>query len=83
MRLKSILTLLGPFIALLIVFGVFAGNNPRMLSEEVLLNILTQTVIVGIAAIGMALIIISGGIKTMLDGFELQIIPYGQIALPA
>jgi ribose transport system permease protein len=62
MRLKSILTLLGPFIALLIVFGIFAGNNPRMLSEEVLLNILTQTVIVGIAAIGMTLIIISGGI---------------------
>lgn len=62
MRLKSVLTLLGPFIALLVVFGIFAGSNPRMLSEEVLLNILTQTVIVGIAAIGMTLIIISGGI---------------------
>ncbi len=62
MRLKSILTLLGPFIALLIVYGIFGSQNPAMFTEDVVLNILTQTVIVGIAAIGMTLIIISGGI---------------------
>jgi ribose transport system permease protein len=62
MRLKSILTLLGPFIALLIVYGIFGAWNPAMFTEDVVLNILTQTVIVGIAAIGMTMIIISGGI---------------------
>jgi ribose/xylose/arabinose/galactoside ABC-type transport system permease subunit len=62
MRLKSILALLGPFIALLVVYGLFGARNPAMFTEDVLLNILTQTVIVGTAAIGMTLIIISGGI---------------------
>lgn len=62
MRLKSILTLLGPFIALLIVYGIFGSQNSAMFTQDVVLNILTQTVIVGIAAIGMTLIIISGGI---------------------
>lgn len=62
MRLKSILTLLGPFIALLVVYAIFGAKNPAMFTEDVVLNILTQTVIVGIAAIGMTLIIISGGI---------------------
>ncbi len=61
-RLKSVLTLLGPFIALLVVYGIFGMMNPRMFSEGVMLNILTQTVIVGTAAIGMTLIIIAGGI---------------------
>lgn len=62
MRPKSILTLLGPFIALAVIFCLFGASNPAMFAEDVLLNILTQTVIVGIAAIGMTLIIISGGI---------------------
>ena len=62
MRLKSLLTLLGPFIALLVVYGLFGVRTPAMFTEDVLLNILTQTVIVGTAAIGMTLIIISGGI---------------------
>lgn len=61
-RLKSAFTLLGPFIALLVVYAIFGAMNPRMFSEGVMLNILTQTVIVGTAAIGMTLIIISGGI---------------------
>ena len=62
MRLKSILTLLGPFIALAVIFCIFGARNPNMFTEDVVLNILTQTVIVGIGAIGMTLIIISGGI---------------------
>ena len=62
MRLKSILSLLGPFIALLVVYGIFGAMNSAMFTEDVILNVLTQTVIVGTAAIGMTLIIISGGI---------------------
>ena len=62
LRLKSALTLLGPFIALLVVYGIFGMMNSKMFTEDVMLNILTQTVIVGTAAIGMTLIIIAGGI---------------------
>ena len=62
LRLKSAFTLLGPFIALLVVYGIFGMMNSKMFTEDVMLNILTQTVIVGTAAIGMTLIIIAGGI---------------------
>lgn len=61
-RLKSALTLLGPFIALLVVYVIFGMMNSAMFSQDVLLSLLTQTVIVGTAAIGMTLIIIAGGI---------------------
>lgn len=61
-RFKSALTLLGPFIALLVVYSIFGMMNSKMFTEDVMLNILTQTVIVGTAAIGMTLIIIAGGI---------------------
>ncbi len=61
-RLKSALTLLGPFIALLMVYAIFGMMNSAMFSQDVMLSLLTQTVIVGTAAIGMTLIIIAGGI---------------------
>ena len=61
-RLKSAITLLGPFIALLVVYTIFGMMNSAMFTQDVLLSLLTQTVIVGTAAIGMTLIIISGGI---------------------
>jgi ribose transport system permease protein len=61
-RLKSALTLLGPFIALLVVYAIFGTMNSAMFTQDVLLSVLTQTVIVGTAAIGMTLIIIAGGI---------------------
>ena len=60
-RLKSAFALLGPFIALLVVYSIFGLMNPRMFSENVLLSLLTQSVIIGTAAIGMTLIIIAGG----------------------
>jgi len=61
-RLKSAFSLLGPFLALLFVYAIFGAMNSAMFTEDVVLNILTQTVIVGTAAIGMTLIIIAGGI---------------------
>lgn len=61
-RLKSAFSLLGPFLALLLVYGIFGAMNSAMFTEDVVLSILTQTVIVGTAAIGMTLIIIAGGI---------------------
>ncbi len=62
LRLKPTLTLLGPFIALIVVYAVFGAMNRAMFSQDVLQSLLTQSVIVGTAAIGMTLIIIAGGI---------------------
>jgi ribose transport system permease protein len=55
----------GPFFALFLVIAIFAAisDNPgRFLSTANLRIVLAQTVIVAIGAIGMTLIIISGGI---------------------
>ena len=61
-KVKSIISLFGPFLALFVVYAIFGALNPRFFTADVALNILTQTVIVATAAIGMTLIIISGGI---------------------
>lgn len=60
--IKSVISLLGPFLALIVVYLIFGFLDNRFFSSAVTLNILTQTVIVATAAIGMTLIIISGGI---------------------
>src|ERR1044071_65743 len=59
------LTILGPFLGLAIVilfFAVLTGNPENYLSPFNIRIVLSQTVIVAIGAIGMTLIIISGGI---------------------
>jgi len=56
---------LGPLIGLVLVivtFAILIGNPERYLSLKNLRTVLAQTVIVGIGAIGMTMIIISGGI---------------------
>ncbi len=53
---------LGPFLALFVVFGFFAALNPRMATLAAVETIVQQTVIVGVAAIGMTMVIVSGGI---------------------
>jgi ribose transport system permease protein len=61
--LKSKLNILGPFIGLLFVFIIFAIlASPAFVSAYNLKTIITQTVIVGIGALGMTFVIISGGI---------------------
>jgi len=61
-KVNSIISLFGPFLALIVLYAIFGALNPRFFTADVALNILTQTVIVATAAIGMTLIIISGGI---------------------
>jgi len=59
------LTILGPFAGLLIVvlvFSILTGAPDKFLSAINVRIVLSQTVIVAMAAIGMTLIIISGGI---------------------
>jgi ribose transport system permease protein len=62
---QRLLTLLGPFIGLALVIGLFSippSIRPTFLSLENFRTVATQTVIVGLGALGMTLIIISGGI---------------------
>ena len=59
------LTLLGPFLGLLFVivtFAILTGSPEKYLSPFNVRVVLSQTVIVAIGAIGMTMIIISGGI---------------------
>ncbi len=54
---------LGPFIGLVFVIALFAGLRPRtFLTPDNFQIMLLQTAVVGTAALGMTLIIISGGI---------------------
>ncbi|TAG09510.1 MAG: ABC transporter permease [Verrucomicrobia bacterium] len=62
MNLRASLKMLGPLVALLVVYFGFGISEPAMFNRTVIINILSQSVIVGIAAVGMTLIIISGGI---------------------
>jgi len=64
-RAKIILAKAGPFLGLLVVIALFsipAETREIFLSYHNFKIIFTQTVIVGIAALGMTLIIVSGGI---------------------
>ncbi len=62
-RLKRLLELAGPFLALALVVGLFALLAPdRFLTPFNLKTVATQTVIVGLGAIGMTFVIVSGGI---------------------
>jgi ribose transport system permease protein len=54
---------LGPLLAVVIVFAVFAALTPdTFLRTQNLLTMARQTVVVGICALGMTLVIVTGGI---------------------
>src|SRR5256885_5826289 len=62
---KKWLTIVGPFLGLLFVVGAFAiltGTPDKYLSPFNIRVVLSQTVIVAIGAIGMTMIIVSGGV---------------------
>jgi len=64
-RIARMLTALGPLLGLLFVIAIFSASpevRPFFLSGGNFKIILTQTVIVAIGALGMTLIIVSGGI---------------------
>jgi ribose transport system permease protein len=52
----------GPLLALFIVYGFFVVLNTKIATLTAVETIVQQTVIVGVSAIGMTLVIISGGI---------------------
>src|SRR6476620_144347 len=62
---RRLLNVLGPFFGLLFVIGLFCLSSevrPYFMTGANFKIILTQTVIVAIGALGMTMIIISGGI---------------------
>ncbi|MBI1842460.1 MAG: ABC transporter permease, partial [Verrucomicrobia bacterium] len=62
---SRLLTIAGPFLGLLFVtalFGLSEDLRPVFYTGASWKNILTQTVIVAVGALGMTLIIVSGGI---------------------
>lgn len=61
-QLRITLRILGPFLGLLIVYLGFSFYNPAILSLLALEKIGQQTVVIGIATLGMTLVIVSGGI---------------------
>lgn len=62
-RLKKILSLLGPLLGLAIVLGIFTGiNGLGYLDPSNIQTMLADATIVAIAALGMTLVIIGGGI---------------------
>src|SRR5690554_3296539 len=59
------LTRLGPFLGLALViltFAILTGSPDRYLSPFNLRIVLSQTVVVALSAIGMTMIVVSGGI---------------------
>src|SRR2546421_11660323 len=64
-RLSQLFNLLGPFFGLLLVLGLFSLSSevrPSLFTGGNCKIILIQTVIVAIGALGMTMIIVSGGI---------------------
>ncbi|MBI4881492.1 MAG: ABC transporter permease [Planctomycetes bacterium] len=62
-RARRVLALLGPFLGLLLVVGLFSLLAPEsFLSAYNFKTVATQTVIVGLGAVGMTFVIVSGGI---------------------
>ena len=63
MNVRQLLNRFGPVLGLLIVFGLFAAIGPKsFLTTRNLETIARQSAIVGMAALGMTLIIVLGGI---------------------
>lgn len=64
-RMLRVLNFFGPMLGLLFVIGLFSANpevRPYFLTGPNFKIVLTQTVIVAVCALGMTMIIISGGI---------------------
>jgi ribose/xylose/arabinose/galactoside ABC-type transport system permease subunit len=74
---KLSISTFGPLIAFVLVYGFFAILNVKILSLTAIETIVQQTVIVGIAAIGMTFVIISGGIDLSVG----SIIAMGSVAV--
>src|SRR6478752_2039266 len=81
---RRLLNLLGPFLGLLLVIGLFSLSSevrPYFLTGANFKIILTQTVIVAIGTLGMTLIIVSGGIDLSVGSVVALTSVVGAVAL--
>jgi ribose transport system permease protein len=81
---RRLLNLLGPFLGLVLVIGLFSLNSevrPYFLTGANFKIILTQTVIVAIGTLGMTLIIVSGGIDLSVGSVVALTSVVGAVAL--
>lgn len=63
MRGRRLPAWLGPLVALVVVYAAFAALSPEMfLRPQIALTMARQTVVVAICALGMTMIIVTGGI---------------------
>ncbi len=76
-KMLRLLNRFGPFLALILVYAFFAFLNPRIVTFTALETIIQQSVIVGVAAIGMTLVIIAGGIDLSAG----SIIAFGSVVV--
>lgn len=67
----------GPLLALVLVYGFFVWLEPNMLSMRAVQRVVLQSVIVGISAIGMTMVIISAGIDLSAG----SVIAFGSVAV--
>src|SRR5213078_4199864 len=84
LKLWTLFNLLGPFFGLLLVIGLFSLNSevrPYFLTGGNFKIILTQSVIVAIGALGMTMIIVSGGIDLSVGSSVALTSVVGAIAL--
>ena len=59
---NKFMTFIGPFLGLLLVIALFGALEPSFLSTRNLMTVGVQTIVVGLGAIGMTFVIVSGGI---------------------
>src|SRR5580765_5598126 len=81
---RRLINVLGPFLGLLLVVGLFCLSptvRPYFLTGANFKIILTQTVIVAIGTLGMTLIIVSGGIDLSVGSVVALTSVVGALAL--
>ena len=74
----------GPALALIVVVGAFAlltGEPSHYLSPINLRIVLSQTVIVALGAIGMTMIIVSGGIDLSVGSVAVELVIMSEVAV--
>src|SRR5712672_751130 len=82
--LRRIVNVLGPFLGLVLVIGLFSLSptvRPYFLTGANFKIILTQTVIVAIGTLGMTMIIVSGGIDLSVGSVVALTSVVGAVAL--
>lgn len=72
---------LGTFFGLVVIFAIFAATSPYFMTQQNLVNVLQQSSINGCIAVGMTLVIISGGIDLSVGSTAAMSAVVGALAM--